>query len=365
MSYKKRIESVDILRGFTIMAMILVNTPGDWSYVYGPLLHTEWHGLTPTDLIFPFFLFIVGISIYFAYKNKPNNNSTYKKVAIRSLKLIGLGLFLNAFLPYFPFIQDFETMRFPGVLQRIGIVFFISSVLYLNCNWKGLLGLSIFILLGYWLFLGFMPFPNPNGITSTFERAPNNWANYLDLSMLGKHMWQPDYDPEGVVSTIPAIVTCVSGILIGKLLDGLTEIKWLFLVALTLLVSGYSFNTYFPINKAIWSSSFVLVTSGWGTLILAIIYYLKDIKRFEFGTVFKYVGSNAIVIYFASSFISKIFYLIKVNDTETVHGWLYHNLFTSTISSDKLASLCYALTVVSFYILVGAFLFKKKIFIKV
>ena len=365
MSYKKRIESVDILRGFTIMAMILVNTPGDWSYVYGPLLHTEWHGLTPTDLIFPFFLFIVGISIYFAYKNKPNNNSTYKKVAIRSLKLIGLGLFLNAFLPYFPFIQDFETMRFPGVLQRIGIVFFISSVLYLNCNWKGLLGLSIFILLGYWLFLGFMPFPNPNGITSTFERAPNNWANYLDLSMLGKHMWQPDYDPEGVVSTIPAIVTCVSGILIGKLLDGLTEIKWLFLVALTLLVSGYSFNTYFPINKAIWSSSFVLVTSGWGTLILAIIYYLKDIKRFEFGTVFKYVGMNAITIYFLSSLVTKTMYLIKIGADSNIHSWVYNAVFVHDFFGLKFSSLLYGLIVVVFYVLLGYVMYKRKIIIKV
>ena len=137
MSIKQRIESVDILRGFAIVAMILVNTPGSWSYVYEPLLHADWHGLTPTDLIFPFFLFIVGISIYFAYKNKSNNKITYRKIAIRSLKLIGLGLFLALFLPYLPFVKDFETLRFPGVLQRIGVVFFFSAILYLNCNWNG------------------------------------------------------------------------------------------------------------------------------------------------------------------------------------------------------------------------------------
>lgn len=365
MSDNKRIESVDILRGFTIMAMILVNTPGDWSYVYNPLLHAEWHGLTPTDLIFPFFLFIVGISIYFAYKNKSNNKSTYKKVAIRSLKLIGLGLFLNAFLPYFPFIQDFETMRFLGVLQRIGIVFFISSLLYLNCNWKGLLGISVVILLGYWLFLGFMPFPNPNDITPTFDRAPNNWANYLDLNILGKHMWQPDYDPEGIVSTIPAIATCISGILIGKLLDGLAQIKWLYLVALILLVSGYAFNTCFPINKAIWSSSFVLVTSGWGTLILALIYYLKDIKRFEFGTVFKYIGMNAITIYFLSSIISKTMYLIKIGEDSNIHSWVYNTVFVHDFFNHKFSSLLYGLVVVVFYVILGYVMYKRKIFIKV
>ncbi|WP_372753436.1 heparan-alpha-glucosaminide N-acetyltransferase domain-containing protein [Mariniflexile sp.] len=114
----QRIESVDILRGFTIIAMILVNTPGDWNNVYAPLLHSEWHGLTPTDLIFPFFLFIVGISIYFSYKNKPNNLSTYKKIGIRSLKLIGLGLFLNSFLPCFPFFVEFESLRFLGVFTK-------------------------------------------------------------------------------------------------------------------------------------------------------------------------------------------------------------------------------------------------------
>ena len=126
----QRIVSVDILRGFTIAAMILVNTPGTWNNVYAPLLHAEWHGLTPTDLVFPFFLFIVGISIYFAYKNKPNAKTTYKKIIVRSLKLIGLGLFLAWFLPYFPFFKDFETLRFLGVLQRIGVVFFFSCLLY-------------------------------------------------------------------------------------------------------------------------------------------------------------------------------------------------------------------------------------------
>ncbi len=365
MSEKKRIESVDLLRGFTIVAMILVNTPGDWGHVYPLLLHAEWHGLTPTDLIFPFFLFIVGISIYFAYKNKSNSKSTYKKIIIRSLKLIGLGVFLNLFLPYFPFVSNFETLRFPGVLQRIGLVFLVSSVLYINCNWKSLVAISVTILVGYWLFLGFVPFPNMNGISPTFDRASNNWSNYLDLKILGKHMWQPDYDPEGVISTLPAIVTCISGVLIGKLLDGLTKTSYLFFAGLSLLLSGYLFHVYFPINKAIWSSSFVLVTSGWGTLILAIIYYLKDIKEYKFGTIFKYVGMNAITIYFLSSFISKSMSLIKVGEDNNIHSWLYNTIFLQDFFSLKLSSLLYGLTVVLFYVLLGYVLYLKKIFIKV
>ena len=363
MMIKKRIESVDVLRGLTIMAMILVNTPGDWSHVYSPLLHAEWHGLTITDFIFPFFLYIVGISIYFAYKNKTNTLPTYKKITIRSLKLIGLGLFLNLFLPYFPFVVDLEIARFPGVLQRIGVVFFISSVLYLNSNWKILLVISIFILIGYWLFLGFTPFPN--GMSPTFNRAPNNWANYVDLKILGKHMWQPDYDPEGVLSTLPAIVTCISGILVGKLLDKLKPLKSLLLTAFILLIIGYSYSIVFPINKALWSNSFVLVTSGWGTLVLATIYYLKDVKQYRFGNLLKYVGVNAITIYFLSSFISKCMYFIKVGETNNLHTYVYEFAFTHDFLSLRLSSLLYALAVVMVYVLLGYWMNKRRIFIKV
>jgi len=358
-----RIESVDILRGFTILAMILVNTPGTWNHLYTPLLHAEWHGLTPTDLIFPFFLFIVGISIYFAYKNKLATKPIYKKIIIRSAKLVGLGLLLNLFLPYFPFITDLETVRISGVLQRIGIVFLCSATLYLNCNWKILVSIIIALLIGYWLCLGVVPFQD--GTLPTFDRAPNNWVNYIDVNVLGKHTWQVDYDPEGLLSTLPSIATCLIGILIGKLLDGLAHIKYLFIVAAGLLILGYFINIWFPINKAIWSSSFVLVTSGWATFILACIYYLKDLKQIQFGAVFKYVGMNAITIYFLSSFISKSMYLITIGNDSNLHSYVYETLFVQSFLSDKQSSLLYALVVVLFYLGLGYTLYKKKIFIKV
>ena len=359
---KQRIESVDLLRGFTIAAMIMVNTPGTWSHVYAPLLHADWHGLTPTDLIFPFFLFIVGISIYFAYKNKPNAKATYKKIFIRTLKLLGLGFFLNWFLPYMPFFNDLSTVRIPGVLQRIGVVFCISAILYLNCNWKTLIGIGVTILLGYWAFMGFVPLPD--GAAPTFDRAANNWANFIDLNILGEHMWKDDYDPEGILSSFPAIVTCLSGILIGKLLDGLTKIRLLFIAAAGFLVTGYAFSYLFPINKAIWSSSFVLVTSGWATLILAIIYFFTDVKKVKMGSIFKYAGMNAITIFFLSSFISKTFGLTKIGE-ESVHSWLYNNIYVQDFISDKMSSLLYALTVIAFYLALAYWMYKKKIFIKV
>ncbi len=357
-----RIVSVDILRGFTIVAMILVNNPGSWSHVYAPLLHAEWHGMTPTDLIFPFFLFIVGISIYFAYKNKPNSKSTYKKIIIRSLKLFGLGFFLSWFLPYYPFFRDLEVVRIPGVLQRIGVVFLVTAILYKNCNWKTLLWIGVIILIGYWILLGFVPLPD--GTMPTFDRAANNWAMYIDLNILGEHMWKDDYDPEGLASTFPAIVTCISGVLIGKMLDGLKKLKKLVLIGIILLVCGYMFSVWVPLNKAIWSSSFVLVTSGWATLILSLIYYFTDIKKIKTGSVFKYAGMNAITIFFLSGFIAKTFYLLKIKE-KSIHYWLYSTLYNHDFLSDKLSSLLYALTVIAFYIILSFFMFKKKIFIKV
>ena len=359
-----RVVSVDILRGITIIAMILVNNPGTWTSVYPPLLHADWHGLTPTDLIFPFFLFIVGISISYAYKNKPNSSSTYRKITIRSLKLIGLGLFLSLFLPYFPFFRDFETLRFPGVLQRIGVVFFISALLFLNLNWKQLVAITIIILVSYWLFLGFVPLPD--GTLPTFDRAPNNWANYVDVNILGKHTWKNDYDPEGLLSTIPAIATCILGIFTGMFLDSKHENKDMMLVLAgsLLLLLGYVWSLWFPLNKAIWSSSFVLVTAGWASIILAMVYYMTDVKKLKFGKVFIYVGMNAITIFFLSGFIAKSFGLLKING-QSIHSLLYKTIFEQPFLDAKLSSTLYAIAVISFYVLVGYVMYRKKIFIKV
>ena len=360
-----RIKSVDFLRGLTIAAMILVNNPGSWGHIYAPLEHAEWHGLTPTDLIFPFFLYIVGISISIAYKDKTASYVTYRKIVIRSLKLVLLGIVLSAFLPTPPFIKSFEIIRFPGVLQRIGVVFFVTAILFLNVKWKTLLYLGIGILLAYWLLLGFVDLPS--GMAPTFDRASNNWANYLDLKAFGTHMWQPDYDPEGLLSTLPAIVTCIIGVLMGKLLlsntKGLVS-KFIFFGAIQLIV-GYVWSIWFPLNKALWSSSFVLVTGGYATIILAIIYYLNDVKQIKFGSVFSYMGMNAIGIFFLSGVIAKSFYKLKVNESESIHGWLYNHLYIHSFLDDKQSSLLYALTVLLFYIGLGHFLFKKKIFIKV
>ncbi len=361
---KERVISVDIFRGLTIALMILVNTPGTWQYVYGPLRHADWHGYTPTDLVFPFFLFIVGTSIVFAYSNKTATAATYKKISIRSLKLIGLGLFLGAFTVTFPFIKEFEQIRFPGVLQRIGVVFFFAAILFLNCNWKVLVGICFTILIGYWVWLGFVPLL---GEVPTFDRAPNNWANYIDVQVFGSHNYKADYDPEGLLSTLPSIASSLLGIFTGLILISKKAKKEMLLFGLgvIMLMVGYLWDISFPINKAIWSSSFVLVTAGWANIFLALIYFLTDVKGIHFGSIFRYMGSNAITLYFLSSFISKLFYSINVREGMSIHEWLFETIFRHDFLSGTMSSLLYGLSVVGFYLLLGLFMYRKRIFIKV
>ncbi len=360
---KERILSVDIFRGATIVLMILVNTPGTWSAVFPPLLHAEWDGYTPTDLVFPFFLFIVGTSIVFAYKDKVTSSATYKKITIRTLKLIGLGLFLGAFTLSFPFFKDFADIRFPGVLQRIGVVFFFASILFLNFNWKVLIGIAVFFLIGYWLLMTLIPV---EGVASTLERAPNNLANWLDVKVLGTHNYKVDYDPEGILSTIPSIASSLLGIFTGLILTSKLEKKATILMGIggAMLILGHLWDVVFPINKALWTSSFVLVTAGWANLVLALIYYLTDVKGIKFGSVFRYAGANAIILYFLSSFISKIMGMIKVGET-SLHGRLFDTVYVHDFMSLQLSSLLYGLTVVAFYMLLAYVLYKKKVFIKV
>ncbi len=351
------------MRGLTIAAMILVNNPGSWNHVYSPLLHAHWHGYTPTDLIFPFFLFLVGCSISFAYRNREPNSDTYRKIGIRSFKLIALGLFLGAFLIYPPFVKSWSEIRFPGVLQRIGLVFLISAPLALHLRTAALVTVSVVLLLGYWVLMGFVPL---EGVLPTYERDPYNWAMYLDKMILGTHTWQEDYDPEGLLSTLPAVVTCLIGVVTGRFLIGPREqkIKGLLLAGFGLLLLGHAWGIVFPINKALWTSSFVLVTGGWALIVLAAIYYTTDVKHWEWGRLFIYAGANALILYFLSSFFAKIFGSIPVGDT-SLHGYLYQTVFVHDFMPEKLSSLLYAMVLVAIYLALGAFLYRKKIFIKV
>ena len=357
-----RIQSVDILRGVTIAAMMLVNNPGTWSAVYDPLLHAEWHGYTPTDLVFPFFLFIVGCSIAFAYRDKRPAAGAYRKIAVRSLKLIALGIFLGAFTLTFPFVKEWSAIRLPGVLQRIGLAFFFAALIALHVkSWRGLVGIIAALLLSYWAWMGFIPLPD--GAAPTYERAPNNWAMFVDNLLLGTHTWQPDYDPEGLLSTIPSVATALIGVLTGRLLlsHQTGKTRTMLIAGALLIGAGHLWHLAFPINKALWTSSFVLVTAGWALLCLGLIYYLTDVRRYQSGVaeVFKMVGANALILYFLSSFIAKVFGLTGL------HGWLFEQLYVHDFLPLKLSSLLYGLSVSGFYVLLGVWLYRRKIFFRV
>ncbi len=370
MSTKQRILSVDIFRGATIAAMIMVNNPGTWSQVYAPFLHAEWHGLTPTDLIFPFFLFIVGMSITFAYTKKKAIGITgdvYKKIISRTIKLIVLGLILAGFLITSPFFKDLSTLRLPGVLQRIGVVFFIASIMFLHFNWKTLLGIFVVILVGYWLIMTQIPV-NGEMPLLTIE---SNFASVVDLNILTvDHMYRELYDPEGILSTLPAIATTIFGMFLGMILlnkekTQKEKLKYFIIIGVVALVIGYAWSIVFPLNKALWTSSFVLVTGGLGTLVYAAIYYVADIlDHNDWGKPAIIFGSNAITVYFLSSFTAKIFGRVKLPSGQSLHGYLYE-ILASIITIPKLSSLIYAILIILFYYFIALVLYRKKIFIKV
>lgn len=361
---RERISSVDLLRGLTIAAMILVNNPGTWSHIYDPLGHAEWHGYTPTDLVFPFFLFIVGCSITFAYRGKDPSAGTYRKIAVRSLKLIGLGLFLGAFLIEPPFVKEWSQIRLPGVLQRIGLVFLLAAPIALHLRTRQLIAGIGILLLGYWLWMGFLSLPD--GSTPTYERASNNWAMYVDKLLLGTHSWKSDYDPEGLLSTLPAVATCLIGVVTGRFLlsEARHKTRKMLLSGLALLLVGHLWSLTFPINKALWTSSFVLVTAGWALICLAAIYYLTDVRGIQWGGVFARAGANALILFFLSSFFAKIFGSIQVGGT-SLHDFIYVTVFDHDPLPDKLSSLLYALVLVAFYLGLGTFLYRRNVFIKV
>ncbi len=370
MSTSKRILSVDIFRGITIAAMIMVNNPGTWGAIYPPFRHAEWHGLTPTDLIFPFFLFIVGMSITFAYTKKKEHDVTvdvYKKIISRTLKLIGLGLILAGFLITSPFFKDLSTLRLPGVLQRIGIVFFISSFLFLYLNWKVLLGIFVFILIGYWLIMTQVPIDGAMPLLT----KESNLASVVDLKILTvDHMWKTLYDPEGILSTLPAIATTIFGMFLGMILlnknrSEQEKLKYFVIIGIVALIIGYAWGEFFPVNKALWTSSFVLVSGGWASLVYALIYYIADIlDHNDWGKPAIIFGSNAITVYFMSGVVARLFGMIKLSNGKSIHANLYEML-SSVITIPELSSLIYAILVIVFYYLVALVMYKKKIFIKV
>ena len=358
-----RLTSLDAMRGFTIAAMILVNYPGSWEHIYRPLEHAEWHGLTPTDLIFPFFLFIVGVSIALSYtklleKGSPKQ-ALYKKIVFRALKIFAVGIFLSL-IPNF----EFMNIRFAGVLQRISIVFLVCSFVFLNTSFKTQVWLGAITLVVYWLVMTLIPTP---GVGEVSLEKGVNLAAWVDSMLLPGRMWQGTWDPEGILSTFPSIVTGITGLLAGHLLLSKRtphEKSILLMVfGFAAVAAGYIWGLTFPVNKNLWSSSFVLVTSGLGSLLLGTLYYIVDIRNYTGGTKPGIIfGANAIAIYFLSDVISIIFYSLPFGSASlNVH---FMTTVTAMGLAPKFVSMLYAVIFVSINFCIAYVLYRKKIFIK-
>lgn len=349
----------------TIALMIIVNSPGSWSHVYAPLLHAEWHGMTPTDLVFPFFLFIVGVSIAlsFATKKAASNisGSTYKKIVKRSILIFALGLFLALF-PAF----NFGELRVVGVLQRIALVFLICSILYLRTSWRTQLKTGIVCLVGYWICLAFLPFPG--GDIGTMEPGVN-FAAWVDTYITPGRLYRKTWDPEGIFSTIPAIGTCIYGLLMGQIILSKTlsqykKIIWIFAFGTLGLFIGNIWSWAFPLNKHIWTSSYVLVSGGLASLLLAVSMWFIDELQWTKGTLLGVVfGMNAITAYVLHGVIWRLFQIPVRGDQGLQSLWMTTG--TETGIPPNLVSLMWAIAYTLVIYGIVYVMYRRKIFLKI
>lgn len=381
---KQRLLSLDVMRGATVAAMTLVNNPGDWGHVYAPLEHSVWNGCTPTDLVFPFFLYMVGVAIVFAMESRkedPANHGNMILIAFRrmlSLWVIAWCIQLlfhhtappgvNGFWPKVGYVLG--HLRFPGVLQRIGLVFFICTILYLKTTQKTRDWLMAFALIGYYLIMTLVPVP---GVGPANLKPETNIGAWVDRLVFGvNHLWRESHtwDPEGLLGTIPAIGTGLFGIRVGSWLkradtEAGTKVSWMFVYGVLAVITALIWDLFFPINKALWSSSFVLYTGGLATIALALTYWMIDVQGRKKGVwIFVVFGMNAITAYVVGDVIGAILDFIPMPNGMGFMSWINRELFMKWFSPYN-ASAVRAVVYVFFSWLPLYWLYKKKIYIKV
>lgn len=371
---QQRLVSLDVFRGMTIAGMVLVNNPGTWSSIYSPLKHAEWHGWTPTDMVFPFFVFIMGIAIPIALGKRMEQGITadvYVKIVKRTVIIFLLGLFLSTF-PFYNFTKgewlDPGTVRIMGVLQRLALCYFFGSLIFLWFNWKNQAYIAVILLFLYWALLLFCG----DGDLS----KEGNFSGYIDRMILTEaHIWRSAkvYDPEGLLSTIPAISSCLAGVLCGTFLktkrDHYEKVSAFFFFGVVLVSLGWVWDFFLPINKPIWTSSYVVFMAGMSLCFLAFCYWLIDIKGYKAWTKpFVIFGVNALALFVGSGVMSRIIGLIKWETAEgksiTLQQFLFNNLFLSWASPIN-ASLMYAIAFILVWLFLMWLLYRKKIYIKV
>jgi predicted acyltransferase len=383
----QRLESLDVFRGLTIAGMILVNDPGTWSAIYWPLAHADelmsehpdgWYpgkvwvdtnGWTPTDLIFPFFLFIVGVSMVLSFKTRQmrgdSRRELLKHVARRSALILLIGWFIHL-QPYF----DFSRMRYPGVLTRIAVVYLCASVITLWTARRGRIAWSAVLLVGYFAAAWLIPVPGCDH--SLWMTQHCSLAGWVDRKVMLGHLYRPDFDPEGLLSTFPAVATTLLGTLAGQFLIGPGtlghKVRGLAIAGVAGVAAGYTWHLFFPIYKPLWTSSYVLFTAGVGCLLIALCSWLIDIHRWRmWGKPFLWLGSNAILVYALSTFFAKEGFIFKVTEGARrigIQAWIYRHWF-DPFGQPKNASLAFAICYVALWTIVAWWFYRKHIFVKV
>lgn len=375
----QRLVSLDAFRGATIAGMLLVNNPGSWKDVHAPLLHAPWHGWTPTDMIFPFFLWIVGVSLTFSFARRVEEGADRGGLFVHVLRRSAIIFTLGMLLAAFPFgllgaAFDPATVRIPGVLQRIAVCYLAAGAIVLRTTWRGQAAGAAGLLLGYWALLMLVPVP---GHGAGVLEPQGNLAWWIDSHLLAGHTWRgapaPGFDPEGILSTLPAIATTLLGVLTGHLLRGpeTKEMKTIRLLGggVVLLAAGALWGVVFPINKNLWTSSYAVFMAGWSMVGLGGFYWLIDVKGWRrWATPFVIYGMNAIVLFVLAGLVGRLLTLVKwtgVDDKAvTLKGWLYQTLFTPYLSPVN-ASLAFALSFVAVFFVLGWALWRKKWFVKI
>ena len=365
-----RLLALDVFRGLTIAGMIVVNTPGTWTHVYPPLLHAEWHGWTATDTIFPFFLFIVGVSMALSFARRVSQGADRRQLFLHSLRraaiIFGLGLALNV-LSFFVFHR--AHLRIPGVLQRIAVVYLIAAGVYLFLGWRGSLGAAAILLLGYWALMALVPVPGFG--TGRFD-LEGNLAAWVDRAVLGAHTWKPGWDPEGPLSTIPAVTTTLLGALAGEWLGSRRDARrltGLFAGSVVAVAAGALWARVFPINKNLWTSSYSLFMSGLAAIALAICLWVVDVRGWKaWARPFEWLGRNAIAAFVVSTLVTILMLAVKLRGPDgkprSLYASIYRTLF-DRFADARLGSLLFALAYLAIWLAVFGFAYRRRVFLKV
>ena len=380
---QERLISLDAFRGFTIAGMILVNNPGSWGSIYPQLEHASWNGWTFTDFIFPFFLWIVGVSMTFSFAVRKSKGDDNTKLLLNVLRRSAIIFALGLFLAGFPFGLlwghnfSLSAIRIPGVLQRIAVCYFIASVIYLNTSMRGQIIAIGVLFVTYWLAMFYIPIPEFGA--GLFEKG-KNFSAYIDSLLLSGHMWSATktWDPEGIISTIPAIATTLFGSLTGDYLrtsshDKTEKSVWMFVFGAGLLLVGAFLDMWMPINKSLWTVSYSIFMAGWALCIFGIFYFLIDGKGIKkWAHPFVVYGMNAIFVFVLSGVAGRTMALWKFNvqlsdgtfKDVSIKTILTQNLFEPFFSPLN-ASLMHAIVWISVMYVVVWVMYKKKWFVKV